>query len=128
MKLGLALACIVALLFLALPEILLGIFSDDAEVLALGRPLLVLGAVFQLVDAVGIIASGALRGAGDTRWPFLVQTTLAWGVRLPLAYLFGIALGGGLLGAWAGELCYLLALAGVFVARFRSGAWRRLRI
>ena len=42
-------------------------------VLALGRPLLLLGAFFQLADAVAIISEGALRGAGDTRWPFAVE-------------------------------------------------------
>jgi len=123
-----ALGAGVALLFLTVPEALLGLFSRDADVLALGGPLLALGAGFQLLDALGIAASGALRGAGDTRWPFLVQAGLAWFVFLPSAWLLGITLGGGLTGAWGGGLVYVAGLAVAFIWRFRTGAWRRIRI
>ena len=118
----------VALLFLTVPDLLLGLYSEDAGVLALGGPLLALGAGFQLLDALGIASSGALRGAGDTRWPFLVQASLAWFVFLPAAWVLGITLEGGLTGAWAGGLVYVAALAVAFVWRFRTGAWRRIRI
>jgi MATE family multidrug resistance protein len=128
LKLGLALAAGVAFLFLTAPEALLSLFTRDTAVLTLGRPLLVLGAVFQLVDAVGIIAGGSLRGAGDTRWPFVVQASLAWLVRLPLVYLVAVVLGGGVTGAWLGELGFVTVLGAVWVLRFRSGAWRAIRI
>jgi MATE family multidrug resistance protein len=123
-----ALGATVAALFLAIPETLLGLFSHDAEVLALGGPLLALGAAFQLLDALGIASAGALRGAGDTRWPFLAQAGLAWFVFLPAAWLGGVTLGGGLTGAWAGGVVYVLGLAVAFVWRFRAGAWRSMRI
>jgi MATE family multidrug resistance protein len=127
-RVGLALAFAVGALFLAVPEQLLRIFTRDAAVLSFGRPLLAVGAAFQLLDAVGIIASGALRGAGDTRWPFVVQATLAWTVFLPLGWLFGVVLGGGLFGAWVGGTVYVAALATVFLWRFRSGVWRTIAI
>jgi MATE family multidrug resistance protein len=128
MQLGLILAGVVAALFVAVPDALLGLFSRDQEVLRLGRPLLALGAVFQLVDAVGIIASGSLRGAGDTRWPFVVQTLLAWLLRLPLVYLIAVVLERGVLGAWMGELGYVAVLGSTWLLRFRHGAWRAIRI
>lgn len=128
LQLGLLLAATVALLFVAIPETLLGIFTSDPELLRLGRPLLALGALFQLIDAMGIIASGSLRGAGDTRFPFLVQAVLAWALRLPLVYTGAVVLGGGVLGAWAGELLYVTVLGATWLLRFRSGAWRSIRI
>jgi MATE family multidrug resistance protein len=128
MKLGLALATVVAVLFVSLPDVLLGVFTTDAQVLVLGRPLLALGAVFQLIDAVGIIAGGSLRGAGDTRWPFVVQASLAWAVRLPLVYLLAVVLAGGVTGAWLGELGYVAVLGSAWLLRFRHGAWRTIRI
>jgi len=127
-KLGIALATGIAVLFVLAPEALLSMYTSDAEVLRLGRPLLALGAAFQLFDAVQIVASGALRGAGDTRWPFLVQTLLAWGLRLPLVWLFAFALGGGVVGAWYAEFAFIVTLAGAMVWRFRGGAWRTVRI
>jgi MATE family multidrug resistance protein len=128
MKLGIGLATAVAVLFLTAPDALLGVFTTDPEVIALGRPLLALGALFQLLDAVGIIAGGSLRGAGDTRFPFVVQATLAWCVRLPLVYLLAVVLGRGVLGAWWGELGYVTVLGSAWLLRFRSGVWRTIRI
>jgi MATE family multidrug resistance protein len=122
------LAGLVTLLFLAVPDLLLRIFSSDPEVLRLGTPLVRLGALFQLFDCFAIVAGGSLRGAGDTRWPFLAQTALAWGMFLPLAYLFGIQLDHGLTGAWVGGTLYVIVLSLSLVARFMSGAWQRMQI
>jgi MATE family multidrug resistance protein len=128
LTLGIALAGVVAVLFVALPGPLLRIFTDDPNVVALGRPLLAIGALFQLFDAIAIITEGALRGAGDTRWPFLVETAFGWGIFVPLAYLLGVTLEGGLTGAWSGGLVSLGLMAFFLVRRFRSGAWQRIRI
>ena len=67
-------------------------------------PLLLVAAAFQIFDALGIVSDGALRGAGDTLWPFVVRFFLAWGIQVPLAYTLGITLGGGLTGAWIGSM------------------------
>jgi MATE family multidrug resistance protein len=128
MVLGAGLAGIVALLFVTFPTPLLRVFTDDPAVVALGQPLLLVGALFQIFDALAIIAEGALRGAGDTRWPFLVETALAWGFFVPLAYTLGVVLDGGLTAAWTGGLVYIAVTAIVLVRRFRSGAWKRIRI
>jgi Na+-driven multidrug efflux pump len=87
-----------------------------------------MGALFQFLDAGAIVSSGALRGAGDTRWPFLVQSALAWGLFVPLAWLLGVALGGGLTAAWMAGTLYVSVLGGVLLWRFRSGAWQSIRI
>jgi len=126
--LGALLGGIVAVVFVAIPAQLLSIFSDDPSVLELGVPLLALGALFQLCDALGIISEGALRGAGDTRWPFVVHTLLGWGFFVPIAYLLGVVRGGGLWGAWLGGLIYVIALSSVLIWRFASGSWRHTRI
>ena len=125
---ALVLAGGIAKLFSLLPEPLLRLFTSDPEVIALGRPLLLVGAGFQLFDALAIIADGALRGAGDTRWPFAARFVLAWGLQVPLAYLLGFTLGFGLTGAWLGAMVYIIALAAILVLRFRSGAWQSIEI
>lgn len=128
LKLGLVLAAGVALLFLSAPDVLLHVFTVDPTVISLGRPLLAIGALFQLLDAMGIIASGSLRGAGDTRWPFWVSASLAWCVRLPLVYVLAVTLGRGVVGAWAGELLYVFVLGSIWLWRFRAGVWRTVQI
>jgi len=128
LKLGVGLAAIVATLFVAVPEQLLSIFSDDEGIHALGRPLLVIAALFQLIDAMQIICGGSLRGAGDTKWPFLVSAALAWFLRLPLVYGCAVLLDGGVVGAWIGELGFIFVLSLCNYFRFRNGAWRTMRI
>jgi multidrug resistance protein, MATE family len=126
--LALVLSALVAILFVSAPEALLGIFTRDARVLEIARPLLVLAAFFQVIDAIGIVAGGSLRGAGDTRWPFVLQATLAWALRLPVVYVAAILLEGGVFGAWIGELIFVFVLSLAFVLRFRAGHWRTVRI
>lgn len=126
--LGGALGLLIAGLFVVFPEQLVGLFTSDPDVIALGRPLLLVGAVYQFLDALGIVADGALRGAGDTRVPFVARCLLSWFVFLPAAYVFAFPLGGGLQGAWVGGLFHISALAGFLFWRFRSGAWRHLSI
>jgi MATE family multidrug resistance protein len=118
----------VALLFAFASRALMSIFTDDPEVIVLGIGLLQVGAIFQLFDAVAIVADGALRGAGDTRWPFLARFVLSWGVFLPLAWMFGFYWDWGLAWAWVGGLIYIAILSGSLIWRFRSGAWREIEI
>jgi MATE family multidrug resistance protein len=124
----LGVSALVAILFVSVPEVLLGIFSRDPRVLELARPLLVLAAFFQVIDAVGIVAGGSLRGAGDTRFPFIIQSILAWALRLPVVYVAAIWLEGGVFGAWIGELIFVFVLSLAFALRFRAGHWRVVRI
>jgi Na+-driven multidrug efflux pump len=57
-----------------------------------------------------------------------VQTALGWGFFVPLSYFVGVTLEGGLTAAWAAGCVYVAVLAAVLLARFRSGAWQRIRI
>ena len=127
-RLCLILAGGVGLLLVLAPKPLLGLYSDDPRVLALGTPLMMVGAVFQIFDAVAIIADGGLRGAGDTRWPMVARFALSWFLFLPAAYLFGIYFEGGLTWAWIGGVVYIAALTWVLVARFRGGHWKQIQI
>ncbi|MBX3028190.1 MATE family efflux transporter [bacterium] len=128
LRVGVGLSIAVAALFVLAPEACLRLFVSDEAVLRLGVPLLVVGAAFQICDAVGVLNGGALRGAGDTRWPFVVQTLLAWGLFPPAAYVGGALAGGGLTGAWLGGVVYVAVLAGALHWRVQSGAWETARI
>jgi len=122
------LAFLIAILFLSIPDTLMRLFTDDPELVAMGRPLLMLGAFYQFLDAAYLVAEGSLRGAGDTRWAFVVELTLGWGLLVPAAYLLGVVLEGGLMGAWYGGTIHVVVLSFAFIWRFRSRAWQKIRI
>ncbi|MFO0691353.1 MAG: MATE family efflux transporter [Myxococcota bacterium] len=119
---------LLALAFVAFPELLVTLFSSDPEVVALGIPLLSIGAFYQLFDAFSVLSDGALRGAGDTTWPFVARCLGSWLIFLPAAWYFAFHLDMGLVGAWIGGVFSSATLAVVLFLRFRSGAWRRIRI
>ena len=128
LKLGMGQALLIAILFIAIPTPLMRIFTDDPEVVTLGRPLLLLGAFYQFMYAAYFVAEGSLRGAGDTRWPFAVEVILGWGLFIPLAYYLGVVLEEGLMGAWWGGTIYVFVLSSLFLWRFRSRAWQHIQI
>jgi putative MATE family efflux protein len=94
----------------------------------IGVPALRMVAFFQPALALVIVYVGALRGAGDTRYPFLFTLVGISLVRLPLAYVCGHVLDGGLRGAWVG-MCGDLTLRAVMLGvRFARGGWVKTRV
>ncbi|WP_231388566.1 MATE family efflux transporter [Pseudooceanicola algae] len=105
--------------FLAWPEVLIGLFIDPAspvraEVLAFGTILLAASALYQLTDAYQVIALGILRGLQDTQRPMLVAAVSYWIVGVPVAYILTFKLGVGGVGIWFGMACGL-AMAAVWL-------------
>src|SRR5262249_49973021 len=109
-------------------EQLMRIFSDDPAVIALGAEVLFITAWNQPFMAVAQVLSGGLRGAGDTRFPMIVTMLAIWGVRLPLGWFFGIALGWGLQGVYLGYVLDTMVRAGLNWWRWRQGRWKTLRV
>jgi multidrug resistance protein, MATE family len=107
------------------PGLWLGLFTSASEVLAVGRvPLQLSGAGLPL-EAVALVLMNALMGAGDNtrvmRWSIICQ----WVFFLPLAYLVGPWLGGGLTGVWTVQLFYRFVTAVVFASLWMRGRWRK---
>jgi len=97
---------------------LVGAFTDNGEVLALGTTLLVVAAAFQLFDGVQGVAAGALRGAADVRFAFVANVGAHWLVGLPLALWLAFAAGLGAQGLWLGLLAGLTLVAILLFWRF----------
>jgi MATE family multidrug resistance protein len=102
-----------AVVLVSAPHVILRIFTTDTTVIATGVSLLFIAAVFQLFDGIQVVATGALRGAGDTRRPLLLNLIAHWGIGLPIGYYLCFSKGWGVQGIWSG-LC--IGLIGVAVA------------
>jgi len=127
-KLGAYYALALAAVLILLRGHLFAVFTPDPAVLAFGASLAVVAAVFQCCDGMRMVSIGLLQGAGDTRFPMLASLVLLWGVFVPLSYFVIVVHGGNVVTGWTlGAFCYLL-MAIVLYARFRSGAWRKVKI
>jgi len=104
------------------------LFSDDPEIIMQGAAALKVIAFAQPGQAFGIVFAGSLRGAGDTQYPMFTTAAAMWFVRLPVAWLFGIVLGFGLVGVYFGWVVDTLVLALLNWARYRTGRWQKRRV
>ena len=112
-----------AMILLLIPAQLIGVFTNNTDVLKIAIPLLFIAAFFQLFDGLQVVATGVLRGAGDTRTPMIVNLMGHWLMGLPVGYLLCFSFGYGVTGLWMG-LCLGLMIVGS-VLLF---TWSRLQL
>jgi MATE family multidrug resistance protein len=118
----------VALVYALIPDLLAGLFTSFPEVATLATTLVYVCAATQVLDGINIVSYGALKGAGDTRWPLWLVIVTDWLVGIPLVYALTIVAGLGVLGAWLGIGVVLLGQATAMYLRFRGGKWREIEV
>ncbi len=110
------------LMYILAPQ-LMAMFTPDVEVIALGTSALRIVAFVEPFFGASIVASGAMRGAGDSRGPFIMNLISMWGVRISLAVILAPMY--GLVGVWI-AMSVELAFRGIlFLLRLASGRWLR---
>ncbi|MBZ5667367.1 MAG: MATE family efflux transporter [Acidobacteriia bacterium] len=100
-----------SLVFVSVPRFIARLFSPDPKVVSVGATLLLVAAAFQLFDGLQTVATGALRGTGDTRTPMLANLVAYWFLGLPLGYVLCFYFRWGASGLWIG-LCLGLMVIG----------------
>ncbi len=105
---------------LLFPRWIARMYTPDETVIHSTILLLAAGAAFQLFDGIQTVATGALRGAGDTRTPMFCHFTAYWIIGLPLGAWLCFSRGWGAFGLWSG-----LSLALILIGIVLLFAWRR---
>lgn len=109
-----------ALMYLLAPQVM-AMLTPDVAVQALGVRVLRIEAFVEPLFAASMVASGALRGAGDTLVPSIISLASMWGVRISLMTL--VAPVWGLVGVWC-VMAFELCVRGVlFLVRLLRGRW-----
>jgi len=120
LALGACFMACMAIMFWTVPYYIVRIYTPDPVVIRSACALLFVAAFFQLFDGLQVVATGALRGAGDTRTPMLCHLVFYWLIGLPLGTYLCFHLGWGAPGIWAG-LCVAL----IFIGSLLLYLWRR---
>lgn len=116
-------AFITVAIFLLFPELLINAFIDPTEpekdrLLSIGIGLLAMAALFQVVDALQVMALGLLRGVQDTAVPMIMATISYWVIGMPTSYLLAFRFGMGGIGLWLGLVVGLSFAAAMMMWRF----------
>jgi len=122
-------------IFVFFPEPLLNLFRNDhidpaltQQIMDLGIVLLRFVAVFCLFDAMNLVFSGALKGAGDTQFIMWTIAALSCGVMIVPVYLAVEVFKTGIYMAWTLVTFYVATLGIAFYLRYRHGKWKQMRI
>src|SRR5713226_5978960 len=118
--LGAAFMTCAGVALLLFPRWIARMYTPDETVIHSTILLLAAGAAFQLFDGIQTVATGALRGAGDTRTPMFCHFTAYWIIGLPLGAWLCFSRGWGAFGLWAG-----LSLALILIGIVLLFVWRR---
>jgi len=113
-------------LFLTLPGPIIALFLDPempetVTIIAFGTVLLALAALFQMADAMQVMALGLLRGIRDTQGPMWLAGISYWLIGIPISYVLAFPLGMGGVGLWLGLVLGLTVAAVLLMWRF----WKR---
>ena len=114
--------------YCAVPAFWVSLFTTDPQVLAYAHTLMTVMGLLQPPLAMALATSGALRGAGETRVVMHSAIVGGWGLRLPAAYLLGVAAGWGLLVVWLTMILDWGARAAITFRRFRTLRWESVRL
>lgn len=107
---------------------LYGLFTDDAQVIALGMRLCYFVAAVCMIQTSQVVISGCLRGAGDSRYVAVTSLVSIGTFRVGLSYLLCYPLGIGVYGAWIGFLVDQCTRLVLNYTRFHRGGWTKIEL
>jgi multidrug resistance protein, MATE family len=130
LRVGWSYAALMVVLFVAFAPVLVKVFvhaRGEEGVLPLAQTLLRLAALYLLADATQVVFSGALRGAGDTRWVMIVSGILHWIMAVGAFLLIRVFTLQPVI-VWLFFITFICSLSAAMVIRHRSGAWEKIHL
>ncbi|PIQ09922.1 MAG: MATE family efflux transporter [Ignavibacteriales bacterium CG18_big_fil_WC_8_21_14_2_50_31_20] len=108
------------IMFFAFRNYLPTLYINDVEVIKIASSLIIIAAIFQIVDGLQIVGVGILRGLTDMKAPMVISFIAYWVIGLPVAYLLGFIFDFGVEGIWVSFVVGLTLAAIFFILRFRK--------
>ncbi|WP_040950925.1 MATE family efflux transporter [Gorillibacterium massiliense] len=104
---------------------IIGMFTHDADIIAVGAGILLLSVLLEPGRTFNIVIINSLRAAGDARFPVMMGVCSMWGISVPLAYILGVHTSLGLLGIWIAFAVDEWTRGVIMLLRWRSRAWEK---
>ncbi|MGE5560592.1 MAG: MATE family efflux transporter [Chloroflexota bacterium] len=121
---GVALTICTSAALVLIPRQLMGLLTNDRDVIMLGAQYLMLMGLSQVPQQISGTLGGSLRGAGDTVTSMVAAGVGIWAFRIPFAFMLAQRFHLGIYGAWwainIDQYVRLLIVGG----RYLSGKWR----
>ena len=121
-------SCVIGVILALFGGQIVNIYNSTPEIVEMGGKLLAIVAITQPFQSSQFVTTGALRGAGDTKYPAVVIFICTLIVRSVLGYIFVIELDMGLIGAWFAIVVDQLLKTAMIFARYNTGKWRFFKL
>ncbi len=121
-------SCIIGVILALFGGQIVNIYNSTPEIVEMGGKLLAIVAITQPFQSSQFVTTGALRGAGDTKYPAVVIFICTLIVRSVLGYIFVVQLNMGLIGAWFAIVVDQLLKTAMIFARYNTGKWRFFKL
>ena len=127
-KIGITIGLMIGLPAVINPHWYLLLFTRDPEVIRVAAPALRFVGAFEWTTGIFLVLAQALFGAGNTKFVMVAEFIMHFTCLVPLAYLFGVVLNGGLIGVWSSIVAYSVLASIVMGVKFSTGSWKKIRI
>lgn len=125
MKISILVSLSITVLIYLNSNFIFGIFTDNIEVINLGKKIMFIELILEIGRAVNIVMTRCLLAIGDIYVPAVTTFLFAWVVAVGLSYILGVKMELGLVGIWIAMCLDECIRAVVFSLRFKSGGWRK---
>lgn len=126
LKISVIVAVSMAIIVSFFSKHLLGIFTDNPEIITLGTTLIFLTIILEPGRAFNIVVINSLRAAGDVKFPVYMGILSMWGVAVTLSYVLGILFGLGLVGVWIAFIVDEWLRGILMLRRWKSRKWEKM--
>ncbi|MDR6553108.1 MATE family efflux transporter [Paenibacillus qinlingensis] len=127
-KYGMMVAGFMGALFIVFAPHILRLYTNDETIIREGAWALRIVGFIQVSQISQFVLGGALRGAGDTRYPLYSTFIGVWGIRVVLSYLFVYVFHWGMIGLWSAVASDQFLRSNLIYLRFKRGAWKHLKV
>ncbi|HSL88188.1 MAG TPA: MATE family efflux transporter, partial [Ignavibacteriaceae bacterium] len=111
------------IIFLSIPQIVLLIITTDQGIIETAKPALRVAGFAQIFYAVGVVLANGLQAAGRTVFVMQAEVIANLLIFVPLAYLLGVTLQFGLVGAWLALPIYIIIYSATILMKFNTKEW-----
>ncbi len=116
------------IIFIVIPQYVLLIITNNQSIIEVAIPALRIAGFAQIFYAVGVVLANGLQAAGKTFFVMKSEVITNLFIFVPLAYLMGVVLGGGLVWAWTALPVYILIYTTVIYRKYEKGEWQKKSI
>jgi putative MATE family efflux protein len=125
LRLSLLLSVVCVTVIVLFRRQLIGLFTIDPQIIALGAALLAMGFILEPARCLNIVIGEALRATGDAKFILVTGVVVIWGLIIPLTYYIGIHLAYGLVGIWIVFIIDEWLRGIILLRRWRSRVWEK---